>query len=283
MGRFDLRTRTGQISAIIQTQGGTSIDPDAQAFFNRVTAAGGTLSVTEQNAINTLTLSLKSAGIWTLMKAIYPMVGSTASSCSQNLKSSSYTGTFTSGWTFASTGVTGNGASAYMNTGLNISTELTQSSCHASFYSRTSADTGGYPTPIGAYGNTSYTQALELYIRRITPGAKGGGAAGDFNLSNINFTETDARKFAIISRTSATSLKYYTTGVLRDTNTSNDTTSFGSVVAYIGAANYVSGSAVNFSSLECAFASIGDGLTDTQVSDFYTAVQAFQTSLSRNV
>jgi len=32
-----------------------------------------------------------------------------------------------------------------------------------------------------------------------------------------------------------------------------------------------------------AFSSIGDGLTDTQASNFYTAVQAFQTTLSRQV
>jgi hypothetical protein len=38
-----------------------------------------------------------------------------------------------------------------------------------------------------------------------------------------------------------------------------------------------------FSTRQCAFSSIGDGLTDTQASNFYTAVQAFQTTLSRNV
>jgi hypothetical protein len=37
------------------------------------------------------------------------------------------------------------------------------------------------------------------------------------------------------------------------------------------------------SNRECAFSSIGDGLTDTQASNFYTAVQAFQTTLSRQV
>lgn len=34
---------------------------------------------------------------------------------------------------------------------------------------------------------------------------------------------------------------------------------------------------------EFAFAHLGDALTDTEASDFYTAVQAFQTTLSRNV
>ena len=34
---------------------------------------------------------------------------------------------------------------------------------------------------------------------------------------------------------------------------------------------------------ECAFASVGLGLSDAEAANFYTAVQAFQTTLSRNV
>ena len=77
---------------------------------------------------------MKSAGIWTPMKAIYPMVGASAAACAQNLKSSSFTGTFTSGWTFASTGVTPNGTSAYFNTGFNPNAQLTFTNAHMSVY-----------------------------------------------------------------------------------------------------------------------------------------------------
>ena len=38
-----------------------------------------------------------------------------------------------------------------------------------------------------------------------------------------------------------------------------------------------------YSSRELGFSSVGDDLTDTEATDFYTAVQAFQTSLSRQV
>jgi hypothetical protein len=102
-----------------------AFDADAQAFFNRVTAAGGSLTATEQTAVNTLVLELKGYSIWSSMKAIYPMVGASAAACAQNLKSASFTGTFTSGWTFASTGVTPNGTSAFMNTTLNSLNDLT--------------------------------------------------------------------------------------------------------------------------------------------------------------
>jgi hypothetical protein len=65
----------------------TLIDPDAAAFFQRVTDAGGSLSTTEQDAIFTLVADLKADGIWSKMKAIYPMVGASAAACAQNLKS----------------------------------------------------------------------------------------------------------------------------------------------------------------------------------------------------
>jgi hypothetical protein len=64
------------------------------------------------------------------MKAIYPMVGASAAACAQNLKSSSFTGTFSSGWTFASTGVTPNGTSAYMDTTFLPSTSFTNNNTH---------------------------------------------------------------------------------------------------------------------------------------------------------
>lgn len=52
---------------------------------------------------------------------------------------------------------------------------------------------------------------------------------------------------------------------------------------FVGAGNGGVNGANNFVNGQIAFASIGDGLTDQQESDYYSAVQAFQTTLSRNV
>ena len=116
-------------------------DADAQAFVSRVETAGGSLSDTEKEAVNTLVLQMKADGIWTKMKAIYPMVGASAAACAQNLKSSSFTGTFTSGWTFASTGITP--TSAYMDTNLSSNTSLSLNDLSLNIYSRTDSSTGG--------------------------------------------------------------------------------------------------------------------------------------------
>jgi len=248
-----------------------SFDADAVAFFGRVTTAGGTLSATEKAAVNTLVVDMKAAGIWTLQKAIYPMVGASAAACAQNLKSSSFTGTFSSGWTFASTGVTGNGTSAYMNTGLNTSTDLTLSTNHYSYYSRSSSVVA-VTVEMGVFQSSAFVH-LRAAVNYV--------AGGVSSLASFTTTLTSAG-FWLGSKTANNSRKAIYNGSVQATNTTTDTTSYPNLQVYIGARND-SGSAAVFSDKQCAFASIGDGLTDTQASNFYTAVQTFQTTLSRNV
>lgn len=70
-------------------------------------------------------------------------------------------------------------------------------------------------------------------------------------------------------------MRAYTNGVLQGTATNNS-----SVLAN---ATMVLANGYSPSPFECAFASIGDGLTDTEAVNFYTAVQRFQTTLGRQV
>jgi len=246
--------------------GGGGFDADAQAFFDRVTTAGGTLSETEKTATNTLVVQMKADGVWSSMKAIYPMVGASAAACAQNLKSSSFTGTFTSGWTFASTGVTGNGTSATMNTSLNPSVSLSASSVHLSFYSRTNANEPKYDFTAGQdYGILLYQNIFYVNLTNT------GVYTATFGLANTT-------GFYIGSRTNNTNVNGY--------RNSSKVINNASLVSNLVNDNlYLSsrGGGSLFSSKQCAFASVGDGLDDTQASNFYTAVQAFQTTLSRQV
>ena len=251
-------------------------DADAVAFFNRVTTAGGSLSATEQTAINTLVIQMKADGIWSKMKAIYPMVGASAAACSQNLKSSSFTGTFTSGWTFASTGVTPNGTSAFMDTGLNMSSNLGQNNTHIMVYSRTNIiSTGviiGASDAVFNYGcfiSPRLTTTLAYYS--IYDGTNG----------NTTATISSSSGFILASRLSSTQSIYYQNSSKISTNSVSSSTPQ-SLNIYIAALNK-NGAAANFGNRETAFASIGDGLTDTEAFNFYTAVQAFQTTLNRQV
>jgi hypothetical protein len=245
-----------------------SFDADALAFFNRVTTAGGTLSTTEKNAVNKLVLDLKANSLWTPMKAIYPMVGSSAAACAQNLKSSSFTGTFTSGWTFASTGVTPNGTNAFFDTSIIPLTSLTLNSTHISMYSRTNSASTMYDYNAG--------QTLEI-------ASKWSDNIFYYSVNAVEISagiQSSSAGFFNVSRTASNSQKAYYNGSVKHTST-NSSTALPILSLIYGALNDVSKSA--YSNRQTAFLSAGDGLTDTQASNFYTAVQAFQTTLGRQV
>ena len=116
-----------------------SFDADAQAF---ITAAAITDS-TQQNAINTLVLALKGYSIWTKFKAIYPIVGGTASQHKYNLKDprdldAAFRLTFATGWTHSVNGMLPNGTTAFADTKLIPSTAIfgSNQNIHLSYYSR---------------------------------------------------------------------------------------------------------------------------------------------------
>ena len=135
---------------------GVSYDPDAQAFFT----ASGLTGTTNLNAINQLVLDLKSYGIWTKMKAIYPFVGGTAALHKWNLKDprdldAAFRLVFNGGWTHSATGATPNGTNAFANTYLSPSTQLSLTSTHLSYYSRTNVNLT--QVEIGSQSGTAYT------------------------------------------------------------------------------------------------------------------------------
>jgi hypothetical protein len=246
-------------------------DADAAAFFARVTAAGGTLSATEQLAIDTLVKQMKLDGIWSSMKAIYPMVGASAAACAQNLKSSSFTGTFTSGWTFASTGVIPNG-SAYMNTGFNPTLNTSQNSLSFSFYSRTNNTTSAWD--IGAFDGSIDT-AILIYYNALHYYANNAGT------SYVTTPVVNTLGHFINTRTTNNIMKLVKNGVVISTSNNNVTGNI-NLNLYIGAENR-NNTGFGYSNRECSFAHIGDGLTDTQASALYTAVQNMNTMLSRQI
>ena len=269
---FSDKLVAGQTPINLGAIGSTSlVDADSIAFFNRVTAAGGTLTSTEQEAVNALVTQMKTIGIWTSMKAVYPMVGSSSAACSQNLISSSFTGTFTSGWTFSSLGAsTVKGAGSFMNTQLSTITQLSNSNTHLSYYNNL-AITGDSNIVIGdGVINSCWLglyQTSNLFYSAIGT-----------NFQSDSLGSTTA--FFLTNKTNSTTLKFHKNGNLLSTKTVVSNAFLGAQNLFLN--NYDSGGTFS-SGARCALASIGNSLTDTQVSDFNIVVQAFQTSLSRQV
>jgi hypothetical protein len=248
---------------------GGGFDPDAQAYFT----ATGLTGATNLNAVNQLVLDLKAASIWTKMKAIYPLVGGTAALHKWNLKdprdlNAAYRLVFFGGMTHSSNGILFGGVNGYGNTFLNDS--VINLSGHISFYSRTL--TVGVAIEMGVWGNT-----LPIFQNRVA-------ANVFFGNNSLSYTTTaDARGFWLGTKRNNSDRECYRNGVSEASSTASDNnTSFG-LPYYIGARNNLSTSIDFPTSKECAFASIGDGLTDTEAANLYTAVQAFNTTLARQV
>lgn len=265
--------------------GGSTEDSDAAAFI----AAAVITDETQRDAIRELVRALKAASLWSKLTAAYPMVGGSASSHAVNLKSpGTYNITFSGGITHSSTGALWNGTTGYGDTGLVPSSVLTANSTHVSYYSRTS-DTVNGKGEIGVFSGVNFhSVALACYTT-----AGGGGSTGiayaydgstDGDRATLTATEsTNSAGFFVGSRTSAsvhTMFKGVTAGSVRTTLTGN----FPSIVdsVFIGAHNS-RGTAVRFSNRQCAFATIGAGLSNTDVTNLYNAVQTFQTTLGRQV
>ena len=250
----------------------SSFDPDAQAF---ITAAGIT-NPTQQSAIITLVSDLKAYGIWTKMKAIYPIVGGTASQHKFNLKDprdldAAFRLTFANAVTHSATGMVSNGTSGYADTNFRPSTNASLNSHHLSYYSRTNVNLT--QVEIGALSGSSQ-DILEIrtagttyfIINQTAPYA--------------TVADTDSKAFYLGNRTASNVVNGWKNGVKVATLTSSSTAL---VALNIYLLAYNTGIPSLYSTKECAFASIGDGLTDTEAANFYTAVQAYQTTLGRSI
>jgi hypothetical protein len=252
-----------------------TFDSDAQAFFDRVTTAGGTLTTTEKQAVNQLVITMKADGTWGPCKVIYPMVGASAAACAQNLKSSSFTGTFSSGWTFASTGATPNGTSAYMDTNFNMLTDyISTSNASIGAYIRTNTGSGTYD--MGAGDNIPVSNGM--LIMPTLGGTFYGTAMGGLMFES----NTNAQGFYCMNRDGGSQYMYKRGNITINKSAVSAVGSISSLTIYIGSSNS-SQANYKFSDKETAFNFIGDKLTQTEVSNFYTAVQAFQTTLGRQV
>ena len=261
--------------ALRKKSNGGGTDHDAQLF---ITATG--ISGTNATATNQLVIDLKAANIWTKMKCIYPMIGGTSTTCKYNLKNpvdsnAAYRLTFFGGGTFSANGYSPGGVNGFADTFFIPSTNLTDSNNHLSYYSRTDAVAANI-CEIGSYDSGFRFLGIQIkYSGNLFLCANGTNPYP--TVSNTN-----SQGFHLMTKNgSSIQLNAFknTTKVI-----TNGTTGIGSSTTnvYIGAFN-ANGPAANYTTKQCAFASIGDGLTDAEALAFYNAVQTFNTTLGRQV
>lgn len=242
-------------------------------------AATGETDTTIISALNTLETDLTTYGLTSKIKALYPMVGGTAAKHKFNFMDSrdldaAFRLSFNGGWTHSSTGALPNGTNAYADTYFIPLTNNIANSSHISYYSRTLVSES--KISMGCYGiidGTNYNQlAISFAGTNYCNPNNGAGA------TSVTFSSNSQGLF-LASRTSATNV-FGQRNAAQTTGTAATARNENSV--YLGALhNGLIGGF--YSTKESAFASIGDGLTTTEAANFYTAVQNFNTTLSRQV
>jgi hypothetical protein len=249
-----------------------SFDPDAQAF---ITAAGIT-DATQKTAINTLVVDLKGYSIWSKMKALYPFVGGDATKHSWNLKNTAqFQISWIGGVTHSSNGVQFGGVNGYGTTGYNLATNNTGTDISAGTYSRTNISVNS--ASLGAV-NAAFI-GLQLTIKWTDNNTY--YAANDFVGNGAGNFYSDTRGYFVVTRLNSTTKVIYRNGI--QTATQGGTVNVLPNLNVVLGARNENGSINSYDSRQHAFDFIGDNLTATDVANFYTAVQAFQVSLSRNI
>lgn len=275
-------TRTRANIADTVTDDVQAIDTDAATLFAAITAQGGTTTQQEQDAANDAIIELKFHGLWSKIHAAYFMIGGTASSHKLNAKNPADTNaafrlSYNGGWTHSSTGAMPNGINAYADTFYVPATHGAAASQHISYYSR--SNTSGVCIEMGCGGTAGGAGQGQLFIAPNISGTAyravntTGNSASGISI-NTAAMFTASRTDATFMRLHRNATQLYNDGGLPNTASNRS--------IYIGARN-ASGTADGFSSRECAWASIGEGLSAAEAVTLNTIITAFQTALGRNV
>lgn len=256
---------------------GSPYPPEVVAFIN----AAGITDTTQISALVTLVESAKSNSWWDKCKAIYPFVGGTANSHKYNLKdprdaNDAFRLTFSGNFTHSSTGIKGDGSTAWAQTYLSPSTSLSLTSTALSYYTR------DIPTfnRMAFSGSNISNDRLFFYLIWASNVSFYDcyGTSGGFR--TVSVTALPPKGFYMGSRTSSIDSRIYRNGVqsgVTQTNLMNNNITSASLQMF----RQDNGTLYN--NTECAFATIGDGINSTLALTMYNDVQTFQTALGRAV
>ena len=260
--------------ALRKKNGGVPTDADAQLF---ITATG--ISGTNATATNQLVLDLKSANIWTKMKAVYPMVGGTATSHKFNLlnpvdSDAANRLVFSGGLTHSSTGILGNGTNGWANTFLNPSIIFPSGFASMGFYNRVSVTNLNYFMGV-ALSSVNFFR-IQAVVSNVMRHVSKGTAA-------TNHTLTDRLGFHANSRTSNTLITSIDNTGAFQTNATTVSGTYPILDIPLFALNSSVSGIGSYINAELSFAYISDALTSSELTSLKSINQTFQTTLGRNV
>lgn len=270
--------RIGLSLAIDRRGGGSSgpvYDVDAAALFARMSSQP---DAAHKGYINTAIVALKIAGIWALRDAIWTMAAPNAQAATLNWKQNLYNLTPVAAPAFvADRGYTGDGAAAYLTTGLIPGTgglSYIQNSANVSVYIRNAFvssgvyDLGFYDGAAGSLIGTPVVNQIQMDLNDAlnATGLASGALPGMYSAD----------------RSVSTTIVKYKNGALLGSEAVASTTPAGIHDFYILVAN-AQGTPTGFSSDNIAYAAVGGSLGATLIGQEYSIMQAYMTSIGANV
>lgn len=257
------------------------IDADASDWASRVNRNGGTVASSTVRAVSRLVRQTKAAGIWPklnrfsvfqgdqLAAALVPLKtgGGSATDANVNFVAADYS---------SATGLTGDGSSKYLDTGLAPSVAMTTSSGSLWFYAGTAAVPGAGNVMIGASGAAGVDPTYLVDDAGTTLRGAIASAYADAAVATAT-----SLGFVGVSVNGSRVQSFYRNGAQVGTQP----TAAGNLAAdsvYVFALN-AAAVASSFSPENCRAYAIGQGLSASEALTFNTIMEAFQDEVGRGV
>jgi hypothetical protein len=268
------------LPTIIVTPDSSNINWKSYDFSDLFMSQMGSPSGTIDTAITNLVDDLIQAGIWEKLDVLLPFVGGNSTDHSLNLKypfqnQNSFKPQFVGSPTHNSNGLVNANINMYIKFNFNPCFLDMHLDGHFSLYYRTHTAVNNQYEVI--YSGDSRQGAWFLNMPNAGSGTNGMSMCSVLNQVNPSSALTLTGHW-LLNRTSNTTLRQVRNGVLDRSITNNSSGPY-----YDSGGGTYGCIAMGLGDKNIALVSIGKGLTAQNEADFYNIVQAFQTSLGRNV
>lgn len=259
----------GLTSVPVLARRGPAYDPDALAFFARLTTQP---TETRKKLYSDLIASLKTAGVWSKLDALYILAAADAQAARQNLVANAFNLTAVGSPAFATDrGYTGDGATANLATGFNPSTapsaKYTQDQATLASWVRSSNNGSYCAVGLSASGVTG----------SIRPNASGNLSVATNNATADTSAVVGSAGLSAWTRTASNSLKLYKNGALLATKTTASISLPNAAVTLLMLSNFS-----QFSVDQVAAASIAGPMSDSEHAAFHSALNIYMTAVGAN-
>jgi hypothetical protein len=274
----------------------SGVHPEAAIWRNNVIANSGSVSGSTLKAVSDFCRRIDAAGLRSKFYRLNLFCGTDLNACLVPLyrnttaagsvlgnSTDTNNGPFVSGdyaETGANGGLIGNGSSKYLATGFNPSTSASNDSFHLSVYASGTENTGTTRALIGSFATNQ-----ETYIGHLNNGGSQTGSIAGSNASANRIgpgATFQQGLLTIATGVGSRAGQFYVNG---STSGSSSTMagSFLNGAIHVFAVNNNGTPGFYTSAPRLRAYSIGLGMTGADVSAFNTAMQSFQTALTRNV